>query len=286
MALLSAAAILTLSACGGSQPAAPSGLTAYGLDEYGRLVTFGTDNAANSVRRMNLTGLGAGETLVDLDVFNQDGNLYALTDTGRLYQVNTQTGGLTLNTSGNLGAPRVMDFNPAALRLRVFSTGDMNYRLTPAPGSTASPAGTVTNDGMLMYAATDPSAGKNPNLVAAAYTNSFRGYQPVVADFDPATTLYSIDADQGTLVRHSSTAAPAPMGNFSTLNTVGTLGVTTGAEMTGFDIAGERTAFLTASNATGTTLYTLDLATGKATEKSRIGGLTLKAFALALPTRP
>jgi hypothetical protein len=280
IALLSATCALALSACTTLRPpAAPQGLTAYGLDTQGQLVTFGTDNAASSVKRMNITGLGAGDTLVDLDVFNQDGNLYALSDTGKLYQVNTQTGALTLNTSGSLGAPRVIDFNPAAERLRVFSTGDMNYRLTPAPGSAASPAGTVTDDGMLTYATTDTNAGKNPNLVAAAYTNSFKGFKPTT-EYTPTTTLYSIDADLGILVSHS--VGPA----FSTLNTVGALGVATGAEMTGFDIAGEKNAFLTASSGTGTTLYTLDLATGKATEKSKVGGLTLKAFALALPTRP
>lgn len=267
IALLSATCALVLSACTGMRPpAAPQGMTAYGLDAQGRLVTFGTDNAADSVKRTAITGLGAGETLVDLDVFNRDGNLYGLTDTGKLYQVDTQTGALTLNTSGNLGAPRVIDFNPAAERLRVFSTGDMNYRLTPTTG-------VVTDDGMLAYALTDKNAGKNPNLVAAAYINSFKGSKP------DATTLYSIDADLGILVMH--TVGPA----FSTLNTVGELGVTTGAEMTGFDIAGEKTAFLTASNSVGTTLYTLDLATGKATEKSKISGLTLKAFAVALPTR-
>lgn len=283
LALLSATCALALSACGGMRaPAAPQGLTAYGLDTQGRLVTFGTDNAASSLRRMAVTGLGSGETLVDLDVFNKDGMLYAMSNTGRLYMVNTNTGALTLNTSGTLGTPQVIDFNPAALRLRVFSAGDMNYRLTPATGSAAD--GTVTPDGMLMYAATDTNVGKNPNLVAAAYTNSFKGYQPVMADFDPATTLFSIDADLDILVRHSSTAAPAPTGNFSTLNTVGPLGVNV-AGMTGFDIAGTSGAYLTSTNGTNTMLYTLNLTTGTATARGTVNGLALKAFALALPTR-
>lgn len=272
LALLSATCALALSACGINSPIAPTGRTAYGLDAQGRLVTFGVDNAPVSVSRMSLTGLGAGETLVDLDVFNKDGNLYALSDVGKLYGVNTTTGALTANTSGNLGAPRVIDFNPAALRLRVFSTGDMNYRLTPGDG-------TVTADGTLTYAATDANAGKDPNLVAAAYTNSFQGYQPVMADFNPPTTLYSVDADLDTLVTH--TVGPA----FSTLNTVGALGVNVSAEMTGFDIAGTNEAYLSSSNGTDTVLYTLDLTTGKATAKSTIKGLGLRAFAVGLSPR-
>lgn len=279
LVLLSAACALALSSCGRvNSPAAPTGRVAYGLDAYGQLVTFGLDNAAASVRSTELTGLNIGDTVVDLDVFNRDGRLYALTDTGRLYQVDTATGAVTLNTSGNLGAPRVMDFNPAALRLRVFSTGDMNYRLTPATG--AETGGTVTADGMLMYAATDARAGQNPNLVAAAYTNSFQGYTPVVADFTPATTLFSVDADQDTLVLH--TVGPA----FSTLTTVGALGVNVSAEMTGFDIAGTNEAYLTSSDGTNTTLYTLDLGTGRATMKSTINGVALKAFAVMLSPRP
>lgn len=279
LVLLSAACALALSSCGrGNSPAAPTGRVAYGLDAYGQLVTFGLDNAAVSVRYTELTGLNTGDTLVDLDVFNRDGRLYALSDTGRLYQVDTATGAVTLNTSGNLGAPRVMDFNPAALRLRIFSTGDMNYRLTPATGTATD--GTVTADGMLMYAATDARAGQNPNLVAAAYTNSFQGYTPVVADFNPATTLFSVDADQDTLVLH--TVGPA----FSTLTTVGALGVNVSAEMTGFDIAGTNEAYLTSSDGTNTTLHTLDLGTGRATMKSTINGVALKAFAVMLSPHP
>ncbi|MFC4637583.1 DUF4394 domain-containing protein [Deinococcus hohokamensis] len=284
IALLSAACALALSACSTlTPPEAPQGLTAYGLDAQGQLVTFGTDNAERSVTRLSLTGLGASETLVDLDVFNRDGMLYALSSAGTLYSVNTTTGALTRNTSGALGTPQVIDFNPAAERLRVFSAGDLNYRLTPATGSATD--GALTADGMLMYAADSSAAGRDPNLVAAAYTNSFRGFKPTT-EYTPATTLLSIDADLDALIRHSNTAAPAPAGNFSTLNVVGALGVNVSAGQTGFDIAGENNAMLSVANGTSTTLYSLDLATGRATTRATLSGVSLKAFALALPTRP
>ncbi|GGK22178.1 hypothetical protein GCM10008955_14600 [Deinococcus malanensis] len=285
LALLSATSTLALTACFTVRsPDAPMGMTAYGLDAQGQLVIFGTDNPTNSTRRLALTGLASGEVLVDLDVFNRDGMLYALSDRGTLYSVNTTTGALTRNVgTAAMGTPTVMDFNPAAERLRVFSNGDLNFRLTPATGSSTD--GTVTADGTLMYAQTDPAnAGRNPNLVAAAYTNSFRMFKPTT-EYTPATTLFSIDADTDMLVSHTNSPAPAPTGNFSTLNVVGALGVDVSAGRTGFDIAGENSALLSVSNGTSTTLYTVNLATGRATTKSTLDGVSLKAFALALPAR-
>lgn len=283
LALLSATCALTLAACSNVRtPEAPTGMTAYGLDAQGQLVIFGTENPTNSTRRVALSGLASGEMLVDLDVFNRDGALYALSDKGTLYSVNTTSGVLTRNVgTAALGAPTVIDFNPAAERLRVFSAGDLNFRLTPATGGQAD--GTVTADGTLMYA--DTNAGRDPNLVAAAYTNSFRMFKPTT-EYTPATTLFSIDADTDTLLRHTSSAAPAPAGNFSTLNVVGPLGVDVSAGWTGFDIAGESSALLSVSNGSSTTLYTVDLATGRATTRSTLNAVSLKAFALALPTRP
>lgn len=277
LALLSATCALALAACTTVRPpAAPQGTTAYGLDTQGRLVTFGTDNAAASLRRVAVTGLPSGETLIDLDVRNTDNRLYAMSGTGRLYRLDPVTGALTPDGASLTAGvtPVAIDFNPAANRLRIFAETDRNFRLTPStpPTPGASPAGTVTDDGMLMYVGGTP----NPNLVAAAYTNSFNN-SAAGAALPTATTLYSVDADQDTLVLHS--VGP----QFSMLAPVGKLGVDAVKGMTGFDIAGADMAYLSVSMGGNTMLYTVNLTTGAATAKSTVGGLTLRSFALALP---
>lgn len=280
LSLLSATLALALSACGTMRaPAAPQGMTAYGLDTQGRLVTFGTDNAAASLRRLSVTGLPTGETLVDLDVRNTDNRLYALSSAGRLYRLDPASGVLTPD-GASLPAgvtPVAMDFNPAANRLRVFAEGDRSFRLTPStpPTPSASPAGTVTDDGMLMYATGTP----NPDLVAAAYTHSFNNSATGAAPAGATTTLYSVDADQDTLVIHS--VGP----QFSTLAPVGKLGVDAVKGMTGFDIAGADAAYLSVSMGGNTMLYRVNLATGAATAKSTVTGLALRSLALALPNQ-
>lgn len=285
-ALLSATCALALSACTGMRPpAAPQGMTAYGLDTQGRLVTFGTDNAAASLRRMAVTGLPSGETLIDLDVRNTDNRLYAMSSTGKLYRLDPATGGLSPDGSSLTAGitPVAIDFNPAANRLRVFAETDRNFRLTlgAAPVPATSPAGTVTDDGTLRYV----TGTANPDLAAAAYTNSFNNSATGAIGTGTTTTLYSIDAAADTLVRHSSAEGSTPAGNFSTLTSVGALGVDAMKGMTGFDIAGADMAYLSVSMGGNTMLYTVNLTTGAATAKSTVSGLALRSFALALPNQ-
>lgn len=277
--LLPAICTLLLSACMQvTPPAAPQGLTAYGLDTQGRLVTFGTENATASMTRMDITGLPGGETLVDLDVRNTDGRLYAISGTGKLYRLDMANGAVTATADNSAltgVAPVAMDFNPVANRLRIFGENDRNFRLTlnALPLPTGGTGGTLTDDGTVAYAV----GTANPNLVAAAYTNSFNNS---TGGSVAGTALYSIDADADALVLHS--VGP----QFNTLATVGSLTVDAMKGMTGFDIAGASNAMLTLSAGGNTTLYTVDLTTGKATAKSTLSGLALRSFALSLPTQP
>lgn len=265
--LLAAVSALLLSACGKGPvvPDAPEGRTAYGLDSAGRLAVFGLDNPAKSYRTLALSGLGAGQTLVDLDFWNKDGQLYAMSSTGAFYRVNTDTGALSLDSTAAVGTPAAIDFNPMAFRLRAVNTADANFRLTPATG-------VLTADGTLAYVDTDANAARNPALVAAAYTNSVAN--GVMAG---ATALYSMDADTDQLVLHSG----GPQ--FSALNTVGPLGFDAVAGATGFDIAGGTEAYATVNVGTKVTLYTVNLTTGAATLKSTFEG-TIKNLAVTLPT--
>ncbi len=234
-------------------------------DEFVGLVTPPT-GGPQSLIRFNSDALGSittvpivtplpNETLVDIDVFPVDRNLYGLSSAGNLYRIDFTTGVLTLDTTAlsSLGSPVAIDFNPAADRLRVLSTNDENYRLTPSTntaGPTGVNSGLVSNDGTVAYLGGLPS---DPNLVAAGYTNSFDG--------TPSTALYSIDASADALVLHS--VAPG----FSTLNTVGSLGIDV-TDDTGFDIAVGGPFWLTS----GGNLYTVDSGSGTATLVGAING--------------
>ena len=96
-----------------------------------------------------------------------------------------------------------MDFNPVADRLRVIGSDGTNLRANVDDGK-------VTTDGALKFAETDMHKGEKPNVVAGAYTNSFKGAKE--------TALYDIDATIGALFKQ----APP---NDGVLNAVGKLGV-------------------------------------------------------------
>jgi len=122
-------------------------------------------------------------------------------------------------------------------------------------------------DGTLAYATTDAGTGQNPNLVGTAYTNS--------TATATTTTLFAIDSNRDVLVK-----VDPP--NNGTLLTVGALGVDT-TDAVGFDIAGsaDGTALASLTLTGGTSsLYTLDLATGRATLKGAVSGLVLRGIAV------
>jgi Domain of unknown function (DUF4394) len=114
-------------------------------------------------------------------------------------------------------------------------------------------------DGALKFKDGDTNAGKTPNVVAGAYTNS--------ANPKPtATALYDIDAS-GVLL---SQAPP----NDGVLNTIGALGIKLdGPVAFNIVVKGEDNAAWLVS---GGTLYSVDLKTGKATAAGKIEGLTGK----------
>lgn len=205
-----------------------------------------------------ITGLGVGETPVDLDFRPATGALYALTDAGVLYTVDTATGVATLASRlaadvadltapfiGLAGARTGIDFNPVPDRLRVISDVGQNLRINVDSGAT-------TTDGTLV---------RVPAAAAAAYTNSFRGAS--------ATQLFVIDASSAGL------ALQAPP-NDGVLTSVNSLGVNlTDLTAVGFDIAGGANGFalaaLVTDGATASSLYRINLGTGQATLVGPIG---------------
>ncbi|MDB5890590.1 MAG: polymerase [Polaromonas sp.] len=263
------------------QPAAAS-IT--GLTTANRLVGIDPRAPTTLTRNVAITGLTAGDIILGMDFRPADGQLWALSNTGRLYTLDAATGAAILRSTlaadpADLTAPFTgldgstalsVDFNPAADRLRVLSPAGQSLRINVATGATT----------------TDGNVNRVPgpaSVIAAAYTNSFAG--------TTATTLYDLDANSDVL------AVQNPP-NDGTLVNVGALGV----DITGLaalDIAGGENGLALAALRPGAAgpfeLRSVTLATGASAlylntsgnaALSQIGGASgpeLRDIAISLP---
>lgn len=241
----------------------------YGLSDDNRLFTFDSANAAYAFDARSIAGLGAGETLVGIDVRPNDGKLYALSDQSIVYRIDidgttatavsvTQANAFTLS-----GTAFGFDFNPVPDRTRIVSDSDQNLRFNQTNGLLVQPDGTLKYDDTAADGdPVDVNAGANPNIVGAGYTNSTT---PSPRTPPPGTLLYVIDSDLDSL------AIQDPP-NAGTLNTVGALGVDA-PDLLGFDISGlSGQAFAAWTGTDGSMLYAIDLLTGAASLVGGIGG--------------
>ncbi len=242
------------------------------------LVTVDSATPGTAASTVTLTGLGAGQTIADIDYrptplttspLASRRLLYGISNTGQLYAVNGTTGAAVAvgaTPAVNLalvGSPKpTIDFNPTVDRIRLVTTNRTDYRLVPDTGALAA------TDGLLTYAATDPRVGATPVVAGAGYTNSVPGAT--------TTTLYVIDTQGGAAPAQLATQGQGAVSpNSGTLFTVGSTGVTTNNNV-GFDIATGGTAYATLTNPTTgvTSLYTVNLATGTATLVGALAGNT------------
>lgn len=242
IASLAAASSLALA---GTAVAAP----AVALTGDKTLVMFDTETLAVS-GSMDVTGVDA---LVGIDVRPADMMLYGVAADGTIVTIDTATGAATTKStlSENLpeGVDAIVDFNPAADRLRYMGTDGTNLRVNVDDGM-------VTVDGSLAYEAADMHAGETPAIVAAAYINSFGKPE--------STAMYDIDA---TIVALIQQAPP----NDGVLKAIGKLGID-GTENYAFDVATTSDMANTAYLVAGATLYTVALDTGAATAVGEISG--------------
>jgi hypothetical protein len=196
--------------------------------------------------------MGAGP-IVGIDVRPADGMLYGLASDGTIVTIDPASGKATmkskLETMLPAGTIATVDFNPVADRLRVIGSNGMNLRANVDDGK-------VTTDGALKYAEADMSKGQTPNVVAGAYTHSFKGTK--------STTLYDIDGTIGALLKQ----APP---NDGVLGTIGKLGVT--GKAWAFDIASSEEGKNSAWLMSGDMLYSVDLESGKATPAGKVEGI-------------
>jgi hypothetical protein len=225
-----------------------------------KLLRFRSDNPGTVTVIGNITGLQPAEQVVGIDVRPTNGQLYALGNTGgtgRLYTINPTTGAATLVAvlgadpsdatspyTALIGTGFDIDFDPVADRLRVVSDADQNLRVNPANGR-------VITDNNLGYGASDTNFGANPNIVAAAYSNSFVGAT--------TTTLFDIDSNLDVLTQQDPPnngllrtfgQMTDPANGFATVNTTA---------LTGLDIRGGDNAIFASFTAVGDTASKLSL---------------------------
>lgn len=228
------------------------------LTENDTLISF-DPNRPNSATTIEISGLDAA--LLGIDTRPANGLVYGITTANTVYTIDPATGSATqvstLDTSFEGTTVSGFDFNPVADRLRLVGDNDQDFRINVDTGE-------VIVDGELAYAANDENAGTNPRVTAAAYTNAIAN--------PTETRLFDIDADLDIL-----TLQTPP--NDGTLVTVGSLGIDIN-NLAGFDIvssgaaSNNDAAFAVADS----TLYSIDLVTGLATQISNIGDRNSQQF--------
>ncbi|MEL7008144.1 MAG: DUF4394 domain-containing protein [Cyanobacteria bacterium J06588_4] len=239
-------------------PVAAGVIEATASTDISRLVALTDDNTlyffdSNNPGASEFTEVtGVEGVLLGIDTRPADGLIYGITTANNIYTIDPDSGAATLvstiDTPFEGGTISGFDFNPVADRLRLVGDNDQDFRINVDTGE-------VTVDGTLAFAAGDVNEGVNPNVTAAAYTNSFEG--------TTSTQLYDIDTLLNDLVLQDPP-------NDGTLVTIGDLGIDFGT-LGGFEIVsaveGDNTAFAV----TDERLYSIDLATGAAHDLGGVG---------------
>lgn len=263
---------LVLAGCGsssggGGSTAPQAGVhAAVALDTSGRLHFFETDDPDEPTRTLVVTGTATGEVLVDVDSRPSDGKLFAVADSGAIYEIDVATGEATqVSTSSEnfTGATLDMAFDPDTDELHVSSDASLNVTITVSSGA----AIRATN---YFYAAGDVNAGLDAELSALAFAQGSGS----------GSVKYGIDTQQDVLVRESASAEGA-------VETVGTLGVDVSGPIA-FDIAADGTAYLIAEVGSDTILFEVDLTTGATTQLSVVpSDVDIRGLALeVIPETP
>jgi hypothetical protein len=230
----------------------------YALTQGGKLAKFNAKNPEMEISSAQISGTLSAENIVAIDFRPATGQLYGLGSTYRLYVINPETGvarqvGTDPFVAALPGTVAGFDFNPTVDRIRIVTTAGKNYRVNPETGG---------------LAATDGNLPATAAVSAAAYTNNKAGAT--------TTTLYDIDVVSKKLFKQDPP-------NNGTLVEVGALQLNISNEEGGFDIGPEGTALGVYPVDGKSTLFTVDLATGKATALGNLGN-TNNYAALAIPT--
>lgn len=233
-----------------------------------------------------ITGFGAGESFVGMDVQPRTGRIFAVTkdgtNAGRLYTVTKTMGPVAtlVSTSGATfaldGASAYgVDFNPVPDAVRIVSSDELNIRVSQATGALAGVDTALNTSGDAMNTI-------NENVVGVAYTNPTGGAT--------TTTLYDLDSSTDNLkIQGGVNGSTGPNGGVLTdVGAAASLGIdTTG--VVGFDISpGTNVAYAALQpNLGGTSrLHRIDLATGRAGAGGSLGAEVLDIAVDHTPANP
>jgi hypothetical protein len=255
----------------------------FAVTETQRLISFDSAAPQTLLSDVAITGLtNAGtERMEAIDFRPATWQLYGLgindfdngADEAALYTIDPATGVAsnvvfngTLTLIGHDFADDAhygFDFDPVRDVIRVVNTADQNVRVNPATGF-----------GTADTALDLPTSGAEA-VYGAAYDRSVVGAT--------ATTLYALDFGGDQLVRIGGVDG-APSANGGALTAVGSLGFAANSFLGGFDIAARSGTGFAAifTSASGTDLYTINLATGAATVVGDIGSGTVQVRGLAV----
>jgi hypothetical protein len=267
-------------------PQAPGEILGVSVDN--QLVSFNRGAPGKLCTQAPIEGIG-DEDVLGMDVRPADGDLYALSSAGKLYTIDIGTAEATLHSTlvadaMDMSAPFTalpdsdfgVGFNPVPDRLRVVGRDGTNLRINVDTGATTTDAA-LSPTSMAVH--------------AVAYTNSFAGAT--------STALFAVDAASAALTLIGGNPATggacpddATNPNCGNVTALGPLGVGDLSDVSGFDIAGDpdaAVAFLavTIGDATSSSLYVVDLASGVATPPPGVanpsigGGRALRDLTLA-----
>jgi hypothetical protein len=240
----------TTNITGGVSAPAPGTLAV--LTDSNAIYFVNPSDPGTLIRGIAVTNIPPTALLRSIDFRPSTKELYALDLDGgnrRLHTIDTVSGfalRVGVNSIGTT-ADKDFDFSPVSGLMRFVDASDVNLRVNPDT----------------LAATPDVNLTPDSDVVAAAYTNNVAGAA--------VTTLYGIDFVDATLVRIGGPdGVPSPNGGVVTL--IGPLGVLPGNNEIGFDIAPSGTAYASWVTAGGIwRLYTINLATGAATEVGVLG---------------
>ena len=235
-------------------------LVFYGLTSTGLIQKFNAMDPSKAISSATLSGLQSGEKLIAIDFRPATGQLYGLGNSSRIYVINYDTGAARAIGTGPF-TPALdsdiagFDFNPTVDRIRVVTNKGQNLRLNPETGMVAVVDGRINGvEGAMI----NGSAYRN-NVAGAATTELY------AIDIKTQTLYTQMPPNDGKLIEDGPLKR-----NFS--------------DEGGFDISPKNIALAALSENKKSTLYLIDLESGKADKLGDIKDCTL--IGLAIPTEP